>query len=167
MAWKKTSLHFSFLNTTDDKFVKGEILLVFKPEVTEQDARTLLEKYSLKEPTNFFKTDYISFYSKDDQLEESALRLKKVPMVKKAEVIGRNKGDIKPWIVVEFSRLVSRDELNDLLKSFDGLYIDPENYPMNIQIVVVPVGKEKYFAEILQKESQVKYAETNGIANIN
>lgn len=146
-------------------FVRGEIIVVFKPEITEKEARATLEKYHLKETEKFFKYDYISFYSTDNNLDEYVARLKKISLVQNAEVMTGSSA-VKPWIIVHFSRLINRDEINEILKSFGNLYVDYNFYSLDVQRIQVPMGKEKYYSELLQQESTVKYSTVNAIMGL-
>jgi len=147
-------------------FVRGEIIVVFKPEITEKEARATLEKYHLKATEDFYKYTSATFYSSDDNLEEYVLQLKNISSVKIAQVVGRNRGAVKPWIVVDFSRPVSRDEISSILSSYKNLYLDPNFYSLDIQNIKVSVGKEKYYSELLQRESTVKYSTVNAIMGL-
>jgi hypothetical protein len=153
-----------FIQNKDGGFVKGEIIVVFKPEITEDDARATIEKYNLKVPESFYKYDYVSFYSNDNNLNSYAEQLEKLPLVKEANVvIGANSS--KSWITVDFSRLVNRAEIDEILQDFDTLYIDSNFYSIDVlQRIKVPNGKEKYYSELLQIEPTVKSSTLNIIS---
>lgn len=155
-----------FMKNKTGEFARGEIIVTFKPEVSEKDARATLEKYHLKAAEDFYKYTSTTFYSSDDNLEEYVLKLKNVSLVQIAQVVGRNRGAVKPWIVVDFSRPVSRDEINNILNSYKNLYIDPNFYSHYIQKIKVPVGKEEYYSERLQQEPTVNYSEVNTIMGL-
>ena len=155
-----------FIQDKTGKFARGEIIVVFKPEVSEKDARATLEKYYLTAPEDFYRYTSTTFYSTDDSLEEYVLQLKNVSSVEIAQVVGRNRGAVKPWIVVDFSRPVSRDEIGSILSSYKNLYLDPNFYSLDIQNIKVSVGKEKYYSELLQRESTVKYSTVNVIMGL-
>ena len=152
---------FNIYNNKNSGFVKGEIIVVFKPEITEDEARATIEKYNLKAPESFYKYDYISFYSNDNNLNRYAEQLEKLPLVKEAHVvIGANSS--KSWITVDFSRLVNRAEIDEILQDFDALYIDSNFYSIDVlQRIKVPNGKEKYYSELLQIEPTVKSSTLN------
>jgi len=147
-------------------FVRGEIIVVFKPEITEKEARATLEKHHLAAPEDFYRYTSTTFYSTDDNLEGYILQLKNVSSVKIAQVVGRNRGAVKPWIVIDFSIPVSRDEISNILSSYKNLYVDPNFYSLDIQKIKVSGGKEKYYSELLQRESTVKYSTVNAIMGL-
>lgn len=155
----------NFMQNKTGGFVRGEIIVVFKPEITEKEAHATLEKYHLKETERFFRYDYISFYSTDNNPDEYAAQLIKTPPVQNTEVVTGSSA-VKPWIIVYFSRLVNRDEINEILKSFDNLYVDSNFYSIDTQKIKVPLGKEKYYSEKLQMEPTVKTSTVNMIGGL-
>ena len=152
----------------EPEFAKGQIILGFKDEVGKKEALTLLEKYKLAAPENFFKHDYVPIYSLDDNLEYYAGELRKLSFVKSVNVVGKDRGDLKPWIAVDFVRAIGRDEISVFLKPYgQKLYVEKGFYSLAIQTVQVPAGKESYYIEQLQLEPIVKYVSLNNIAHIN
>lgn len=153
------------MSKTELKIVKGEIVVVFKPEISEKEAADVLKKYQLKGTDRFFRYDYVTYYAKDDVLDKAAEQLRKMPMIKDARLMAKDQITAKPWIVVGFNRLVSRDEILDFIKPINNLYVETNFYSADIQKVMVPSGKEEYFADLLQKDSSVKYASVNSIGS--
>lgn len=151
---------------TDNEIVKGEIMVVFNQGTKEAEAMSVLNKYELVASERFFRYDYITFYAKDNNLENGLALLKKEQIVTRAEIIVPADKSIKPWIVADFSRLVSIDEINSIIAPDKNLYVDENFFSVDIQKIKVPVGKEKYFAEKLQQEPTVKYAEVNTVVKI-
>lgn len=151
------SLYMSILSyqrESNDGITKGIIMVTFKSNTSEKDARALLDKYKLKAPPELFKHKFISFYSKDKNLDTYVKKLKYNPLILKAEVTGKDLA--KPSVSVDFSRSVSRDEIDNILKQFNNLYLEQDVYDLDVQKIVVPKGKEKYYSDLLNKENIVK-----------
>ena len=137
---------------------KGEILIMFKNEVNEDEALATLDKFNLKAGDKFFRYDYVSLIATEGNLADFVVPLRKLSIVKNAEIIGENRGAEKPWIVVDFVKSISRVEIAEMIKPYKNLIVEPKFYTVDLQKVPVPSGKEEYFAKLLQLEPNVKYA---------
>jgi len=144
----------------------GRVLVMFKPEVSEQEAISVLNKYGLSGSEKFYKYDYIMFYSTENSLNNSLQIIGKLPLVAKAEIVSPANKSVKPWIVADFTKFLSLEEINEMISPYKDIYIDDSFFEVNIQNIVVPAGKERFFAEKLQLDPKVKFAEVDTIVKI-
>ena len=154
------------------EYAKGEIVVAFNKDVTEEEALSLLSKYklSLKSPQIFYKYIYVTLKTKDGKLDYYANRINEMGFqnVKRVGVVGEGQTNVEPWILIDFEPAVSKNEIDSILQISDQLYYENGMYgPESTYNIIVPVGKEKLIAEQLSKEKIVRIAYVDTVGRIN
>ena len=166
-----------FIKKSDQEqnYVKGEIIIGFYDNVSEEEAIKLIESYNLKwsEHSKFVgypKTFFIKLNYKPELSAEEGWELRqdlaKEIVDKDKEFFGDN-GIIKgseaygKQIFVTFNEKATEKSARDFIYLFNELTIDEIVYEPKSMVVAVPEDEEEKWIKILEKESIVRYAELN------
>lgn len=156
------------------EYVKGEVVVAFNKGVTETEALSLLNRYkvSLKSPQIFYKYIYVTLKTKDGKIDYYANRINELKLqnVKRIEVVGKERTNVEPWILIDFEPAASKNEIDTILQISDNLYYESGMFgPESTYSIIVPKGEEKQTAEQLSKEMIIRtaYIDTVGHININ
>lgn len=153
------------------EYVKGEIVIAFNKGVTEEEALSLLNRHklSLKSPQIFYKYIYVTLKTKDEKIDYYANRIKELKLrnVKRVEVIGKERTNVEPWILIGFEPAVLKNEIDTILQISDNLYYESGMYgPESTYRIIVPEGEEKLIAEQLSKEGIIRTAYVDTVGHI-
>lgn len=143
----------------NSSFKRGELQVYFKTESTENQARELLQKYSLspKYDAIFFKYPQATFHFSGRELETTLNKVRQLEFVSSVESTINTDDALTTGhkaFVVMFKKYVSKDEINSIAALSPDIIV---HEPLGkLEIIVVPVGQEKEIVDKIKNEPIIK-----------
>jgi hypothetical protein len=155
-----------------DHYMPGQVIVVFKEDVTRDRAATLIQSYGLSFDPSLLTDLYVWVESGPDasgrlpSLDEVVQELTGNELVHEAFPECYNEAvDTDRCISVSFIRPLTSAEVAGFLSSFEGLTLLEDTTRLVWALVCVEPGRESAWIDTFEAQNIVKYAELNGLVS--